>query len=459
MATANEVRNLFEAKLKEGIPNPPGSFHPLDLERVKDEKYINRIIAHCENDAQQSADMLWDILIWRKNIGASDINETNIRMDYVNDGIFFPRGRDVDGCLLLILKSKNHVKGQKEMEEIKKIIIYWFDRIEREENGRKISMFFDMEGCGLSNMDMELIKYLITLFKLYYPYFLNYIIIYQMPWVLTAAFKVVKTLLPAKAVEKMRNVSKDTLKDVVAPEQALTCWGGKDDYTFEFISENRRTDLELTPPKKVTFAEQGDNPHSPGEMLRLIPNDVIVFKTDNDEVSGQFTITNMDESAVSFKIRTTSPEKFRVRPSSGTLAPGVSQTVLIVVQTGFQMKTVSKDRFLVMSVQIPKTDLSQKELSDVWQNSCGSKVDEYRLKCQFPEKETRNGNILESKVEKSEISVALTSLQANYEVLNKQIEKLKMFQFLTMLMTIIAVVLGFLIYKNANETGNYCERI
>lgn len=459
MATANEVRSLFEARLKEGIPNPPGSFHPLDLERVKDEKYINRIIAHCENDAQQSADMLWDILIWRKTVGASDINETNIRMDYVNDGIFFPRGRDVDGCLLLILKSKNHVKGQKEMDEIKKIIIYWFDRIEREENGRKISMVFDMDGCGLSNMDMELIKYLIALFKLYYPYFLNYIIIYQMPWVLTAAFKVVKTLLPAKAVEKMRNVSKDTLKDVVAPEQALTCWGGKDDYTFEFIPENRRIDLELTPPKKVTFAEQGDNPHSPGEMLRLIPNDVIVFKTDNDEVSGQFTITNMDEGALSFKIRTTSPEKFRVRPSSGTLAPGVSQTVLIVVQSGFQMRTVSKDRFLVMSVQIPKTDLSQKELSDVWQNSCGSKVDEYRLKCQFPEKETRNGNILESKPEKSEINIALTSLQANHEILNKQIEKLKMFQFLTMLMTIIAVVLGFLIYKNANETGNYCERI
>lgn len=457
MATANEVRSLFEARLKEGIPNPPGSFHPLDLERVKDERYINRIIAHSENDAQQSADMLWDILTWRKNVGANDINETNIRLDYMKEGIFFPRGRDVDGCLLLIVKSKNHVKGQKDMEDIKKIIIYWFDRIEREENGRKITIFFDMDGCGLSNMDMELIKYLISLFKYYYPFFLNYIVIYQMPWVLTAAFKVVKTLLPAKAVEKMKNVSKDTLKEVVTPEQALTCWGGKDDYIFDFLSETRT--LELSAPKKVTFAEQGDNTHSPGEMLSLNPNDVILFKMDNDEVSGQFTITNMDESAISFKIRTTSPEKFRVRPSSGTLAPGALQTVVIVVQSGFQMRTVTKDRFLVMSVQIPKTDLSQKDLSEVWQNSCGSKVDEYRLKCQFPEKETRNGNIMETKPEKSEVSNALTSLQSNYEILNKQIEKLKMFQFLTMLMTVIAVILGFLIYKNSNETNDYCDRI
>lgn len=51
--------------------------------------------------------------------------------------------------------------------------------------GDFISIFFDMEGCGLVNMDMELIKYLIGLFKDYYPFFLNYIIIYEMAWILS----------------------------------------------------------------------------------------------------------------------------------------------------------------------------------------------------------------------------------------------------------------------------------
>lgn len=460
MVSPAEVRSLFENRLKDGVPNPPGEFHPLDLERLKDDKYLSRIIMHTENDAKAAADMLWDILVWRKTVGANDLNENTIRMDYVKEGTFFPHGRDIDGSLLLIMKSKTHIKGQKEMEEIKKVIIYWFDRIEREENGRKISLFFDMDGCGLGNMDMELIKYLITLLKLYYPFFLNYIIIYNMPWVLSAAFKVVKTLLPAKAVEKMKFASKDTLKEVVAPEQALTCWGGKDDYTFEFIPESRS--LEQTPPKKVTFAEQGDNPHSPGEMLRLNPNDIIVFKSDSEEMSGQFTITNMDESAISFKIRTTSPEKFRVRPSSGTLSPGATQVVLIVVQPGFHLRTVTKDRFLVMSVQIPKTDLSLKELSDVWQNSSGSKVDEYRLKCQFPETSTpRNGNVLDGKSPEKPDSVtnALNNLQMNYEILNRQVDRLKIYQFLTLLMSAIAVMLGYLIYKNVNEEDRYCERI
>ncbi|KAJ8706633.1 hypothetical protein PYW07_012711 [Mythimna separata] len=456
MATPADVKALFDARLKEA--NPPPDFHPLDLDRAKDEKYLKRVLSHADKDAKAAADMLWDILTWRKSVGASDITENTIRLDYVQEGVFFPRGRDVEGCLLLIFKAKMHVKGQRDYEELKKIMIYWFDRVEREEGGKKITMFFDMDGSGMGNMDMELVKYLITLFKLYYPYFLNYIVIYQMPWVLSAAFRVVKTLLPSQAVAKMKFVTKDTLKDVVAPEQALAVWGGKDNYTFEFVPENKS---EHT-PKKVTFAEQGDSQHSPGEMLRLVPNDTILFKTDGDEISGQFAITNMDESAVSFKIRTTAPEKFRVRPSSGTLASGASQTVLIVVQPGIQLRTVTKDRFLVMSIQIPKTDLTPKELTEIWQASTGSKTDEYRLKCQFPEKDIpKNGNVLDGRsLDKPEsVSSTLSNLEKNYITLHRDMKQLKMLQFITLMMTVFVGVLGYLLYQEVIEEPKYCERL
>ncbi|XP_059050347.1 motile sperm domain-containing protein 2-like [Achroia grisella] len=458
MATPADVRAVFEEKLREGVPNPPGEFNPVDLERVKNDRYMKRLLAHQGKSPQAAADMLWDILTWRKTVGASDINESTIRLDYLKDGTFYPRGRDVDGSLLLVLKAKLHIKGQKDFEELKKLIIYWCDRIEREENGKPITLFFDMDGCGLSNMDMELIKYLIGMFKYYYPAFLNYIVIYQMPWVLSAAFKVVKSLLPAKAVERMKFVGKDNLKDVVPPELAEAI-NSKDDYKYEFVPENRSTEQT---PKKVTFAEQGDSQHSPGEMLRLNPNDTIVFKHDNDDVTGQFTITNMDASAISFKIRTTSPDKFRVRPSSGVLASGSSLTVLIVVQPGFQLRTVAKDRFLVMSVQIPKTDLLPKELADIWQNSTGSKVDEYRLKCLFPEKEiARNGTVVDGKSPEKQDTVtkALNNLQSNYETLHRDVKRLKVFQFLTLFMTAVSVLLGYLVYLHSSTSERYCERM
>lgn len=46
-----------------------------------------------------------------------------------------------------------------------------------------------MDGAGLSNMDMEYTKYLIGLFKNYYPYFLNYILIFEMAWVLNGEYR------------------------------------------------------------------------------------------------------------------------------------------------------------------------------------------------------------------------------------------------------------------------------
>lgn len=65
-----------------------------------------------------------------------------------------------------------------------KFLVYWFDRLEKQEKGGKISVFFEMTGAGLSNMDMEFVQYLIMLFRDYYPYFLNYIIIFEMSWIL-----------------------------------------------------------------------------------------------------------------------------------------------------------------------------------------------------------------------------------------------------------------------------------
>jgi hypothetical protein len=106
----------------------------------------------------------------------------------------------------------------------------------REENGNQISIFFDMSESGLSNLDMEFTKYLIGLFKSYYPNFLNYIIIFEMPWVLNAAFKIIKSWLPAKAIPRIKFVNKNTLKDYIDPNDILKCWGGNNDYTFKFIS-------------------------------------------------------------------------------------------------------------------------------------------------------------------------------------------------------------------------------
>ena len=156
-----------------------------------------------------------------------------------------------------LLKCKLHTKGSKDFNELKRAIVYWFERLERQTNGNQISLFFDMADTGISNMDMEFTKYLIGLFKSYYPNFLNYIIIFEMPWILNTAFKLIKSWLPPKAIPKIKFVHKGNIQEFVDPNDVLTCWGGNNDYVFKFVPEaQNHTDNTLNGKldnKKGTF--------------------------------------------------------------------------------------------------------------------------------------------------------------------------------------------------------------
>lgn len=55
----------------------------------------------------------------------------------------------------------------------------------REENYETFSLFFDLAGTGLKNLDLDYTKQLVNTLKAYYPNALNYIFVFELPWILT----------------------------------------------------------------------------------------------------------------------------------------------------------------------------------------------------------------------------------------------------------------------------------
>lgn len=67
------------------------------------------------------------------------------------------------------------------------------------------------------------------------------------------------------------------------------------------------------------------------------------------------------------QIKTTSPEKFRVRPSTGVLAPGASTSINVVLQQGHQITTLNKDKFLVMCMELGSdAGTSVQDITELW---------------------------------------------------------------------------------------------
>lgn len=60
-----------------------------------------------------------------------DITESNVNMEYVKEGACFCHGRDKDGSLMFIFRGKKHIKGSKNMDELKRCVLYWMERMDR----------------------------------------------------------------------------------------------------------------------------------------------------------------------------------------------------------------------------------------------------------------------------------------------------------------------------------------
>ncbi|XP_017893126.1 motile sperm domain-containing protein 2 isoform X2 [Ceratina calcarata] len=363
---------------------PDPKFHPADVTRVKENNnWLKRFLEHNENNMQESYNMLWDTCAWRSKFGTNEITEDNVKKEYLDVGLCFIHGKDKDGKTMFVIRCKLHTRGSKDFNELQRLVVYWFERLERETNGNQISLFFDMSESGLSNMDMEFIRYLIGLCKNYYPNFLNYIIIFEMPWILNTAFKIIKSWLPPKAIPKIKFVHKSSINEFVDPNDVLTCWGGSNEYVFKFVPE-AQNNMDATLNENSPMTEQ--SPGSFGEQqteaqLLFIEPDAIVFNRIGNEIGGTITLKNMSSAMpLSYKIKTTSPEKFRVRPSSGILLPQEQRVISVILQQEYNVRgLLHADRFLVMCLPLKDPNTPTRDLAALWKSE--KQPEQHRLRC------------------------------------------------------------------------------
>ncbi|XP_030371885.1 motile sperm domain-containing protein 2-like [Scaptodrosophila lebanonensis] len=404
-----ELRQKFNEKYDQTPPAAP--FHPVDMDRIRnDNLWLQRFLEMYDLEMETALTKLWDTCIWRQEYGANELNETNLNSEYLDEGSVFVHNHDIDGKPLLIFRVKLHNKS-KNLDELIRLVVYWVERTQREQHLIQLSIFFDMAGTGLATMDLDFVKRIIETFKLYYPNTLNYILVYELAWVLNAAFKIVKTLLPPKAVEILKMISKKDVTQYVHKDNCLTNWGGNDTYEYSFVPEPKSVSLK-TPTNGVQAANAGDEEpalngdkkvhfansvptvmpdltdyaelHTPGEnMLALEPCDYVNF--DSQSAEATLNIKCVGQTPVTYKIQTTSPEKFRVRPRCGVLGPNESTEVNIWLKSEHSLSEDAKDKFLVMGMPAVSKDCGASEVADMWKNkpqNCPD-VEQHRLVCRF----------------------------------------------------------------------------
>ncbi|XP_037085299.1 motile sperm domain-containing protein 2-like [Pollicipes pollicipes] len=394
-----------------------------------------------------------DAVKFRKEMCANDISLDTVDNTLFSKGVMCTHGQDKKGCRIAIFNARFHerVSGAR-FEDVKKFLVFWIEKVDREEKGKRISLFFDMGNAGMSNVDIPFISYLVNLFKFYYPDMLNNIMVFELPFIMTAAWKIVKNMLPAKSHQLIKFVSKKDANTLVPAECLLTRWGGEDSWAYSFDPEEcampplpflgaQATGAEDKPKvngvanghaggkmanghvRSSQKSSQGhdsaakylsvkDPPSSPesGHKVRF-PDDV---STNSDELSDSklqedsstaelgkllevtpgeqlwfgssktkqtITLSNIRRAGVAFKVKTTSPDKFRVRPSSGVVPTGRRVVVELELCDGVTPQHVVTDRFLILAAGVPHERVPARDMGRLWRSLPSGDKLEHCLRC------------------------------------------------------------------------------
>ncbi|XP_063695868.1 motile sperm domain-containing protein 2-like [Culicoides brevitarsis] len=230
-----ELRQRFEKKCK----SEEVKFHPADLARIYDnDLWLTKFLQEKDLNIDEAFTMLWNTCNWRMEFKVNDINADNIRQDYRDLGLYFPHtARDIDGKVLFMFRCKLYERGTKDLDELKRVLVYWIERTLREQNCDLITPVFDMTDCGMSNIDLPYTQYIINTFKSYYPAQINYIIIYDAAWILNATFQIIKKLLPAKAVARLKFLNAKNIREYVDEDNMPVLWKGNNKYEYSWVPE------------------------------------------------------------------------------------------------------------------------------------------------------------------------------------------------------------------------------
>merc|ERR1719188_583883 len=209
-----------------------------------------------------------------------------------------------------------------------------------------------------------------------------------------------------------------------------------------------------------------------GGLLRLGPsaNDIVFDKNGYGDLVARLTIANSSERPAVYKIKTTSPDKYKVTSTAYFLSAGSTNVVEIAAQSTTAAALV-RDKFLITAVAVEQEGLPANKIAEIMKTA--KPESQYRLRCQLaasaaaaqeasppPVRGTVVANGEAAKVHPElaraqtldNIAEKVSSLTSAVEDLHAQIASMKIFIFV--LISLVFAILAVLVYNSYNVTAD-----
>lgn len=118
------------------------------------------------------------------------------------------------------------------------------------------------------------------------------------------------------------------------------------------------------------------------QILVLDPPNDLKFKGPfTDVVTANLKLKNPSERKVCFKVKTTAPRRYCVRPNSGIIDPGATLTISVMLQPfDYDPNEKSKHKFMVQTIFAPP---AVSDTEAMWKDAKPDELMDSKLRCVF----------------------------------------------------------------------------
>lgn len=146
----------------------------------------------------------------------------------------------------------------------------------------------------------------------------------------------------------------------------------------------------------------------PEQVLHIEPQNELRFRGPftGTSVTSYIKLTNPTNHKVYFKIKTTAPKRYCVRPNSGCIRPkAVTQIAVTLQPSDFDPAEKNKHKFMVQTLIAPDDD-DDEDYTDVWKDISPSQLMDSKLKCVFENPVTNTTTAKTTATTKTEANTA-----------------------------------------------------
>lgn len=186
------IKELRELIITDIEANPE-KYSPEDIKKAyHDEWFIARYLLRMKLDVKSSHQMLRKALEFRNSPIVSVKQFPN---EFYEIGAIFQYEPDRKGNIPVYMRIRVYQRISLVTPYVKAFLFQAIEEADKKAQGKGIVLVFDLQGAGMSNIDMDLLFFVITTLVNYFPKGLSYMLVHELHWTLRSIWHVAKQWL------------------------------------------------------------------------------------------------------------------------------------------------------------------------------------------------------------------------------------------------------------------------